>query len=335
MRKNVLSVLTHLILNDMVKVKGQVSELALCLVDAEPRIAALSRLFFTEFAKKGSAPVYNLLPDIVSSLSSNKSVSPEDFREIIGFLISFLSKERQTETMVEKLCLRFDQSDAVQHHRDVAFCVGALSHTEKSIKKLMELYKTFGSKLGDAEVFGSFEALVLKARKFARAEFKASLDEFSRMLSESAGVAPEPDAEAEAEAEAEAKGEAEGEAEAAPAVEGEAEAAPAPEAAEAEAAEAAEAEEPKKEAKKKEPKAAAKKAKAAPKKGRGKAAVKEEEEEEQEEAPAEAEAEDDENVAPKAKPKSARGAKAKATKAAAAAEPSKERPARSRRAAAA
>jgi condensin complex subunit 1 len=36
-------VLTHLILNDMVKVKGQISEMAICLEDAEPRIADLAR----------------------------------------------------------------------------------------------------------------------------------------------------------------------------------------------------------------------------------------------------------------------------------------------------
>jgi condensin complex subunit 1 len=32
-------VLTNLIMNDMVKVKGQISEMALCIVDAEQKIA--------------------------------------------------------------------------------------------------------------------------------------------------------------------------------------------------------------------------------------------------------------------------------------------------------
>ena len=45
-------VLTHLILNDMVKVKGQISELATCIVDDDTRISGLSRLFFHELAKK-------------------------------------------------------------------------------------------------------------------------------------------------------------------------------------------------------------------------------------------------------------------------------------------
>ena len=41
-RKNALMVLTHLILNDMVKVKGQISEMAVCLEDSDPRIADLA-----------------------------------------------------------------------------------------------------------------------------------------------------------------------------------------------------------------------------------------------------------------------------------------------------
>ena len=52
MRKNTLQVLTHLILNDMVKVKGNISEMATCIMDADERIAALAKQFFHELAKK-------------------------------------------------------------------------------------------------------------------------------------------------------------------------------------------------------------------------------------------------------------------------------------------
>lgn len=42
-RKNSVMVLTHLILNDMIKIKGQISELALRLQDSEQRISDLTR----------------------------------------------------------------------------------------------------------------------------------------------------------------------------------------------------------------------------------------------------------------------------------------------------
>ena len=47
-----MTVLTHLILNDMVKVKGQISEMAFCLEDQQRRIADLAKLFFAEFSHK-------------------------------------------------------------------------------------------------------------------------------------------------------------------------------------------------------------------------------------------------------------------------------------------
>ncbi len=52
-RKNTLMVLTHLILNDMVKVKGQIAEIAMCLEDEDSRIKDLTRMFFQELSKRG------------------------------------------------------------------------------------------------------------------------------------------------------------------------------------------------------------------------------------------------------------------------------------------
>ena len=51
-RHNTVVVLTHLILNDMVKVKGQISEMALCLEDDEQRIVDRAKLFFHELSQK-------------------------------------------------------------------------------------------------------------------------------------------------------------------------------------------------------------------------------------------------------------------------------------------
>lgn len=45
-------VLTHLILNDMIKIKGQISEIALCLVSSDIHIQQSAELFFLELSKK-------------------------------------------------------------------------------------------------------------------------------------------------------------------------------------------------------------------------------------------------------------------------------------------
>lgn len=105
--------MTHLILKDMVKVKGQVSEMAVLLIDPVPQIAALAKNFFNELSHKvrgapgafcrrhaqatllpttpslslfvlqGNA-IYNLLPDIISRLSDPEGgVGEEPFHTIM------------------------------------------------------------------------------------------------------------------------------------------------------------------------------------------------------------------------------------------------------------
>lgn len=51
-RRNALTVLMHLILNDLVKVRGRISSMAACLEDSDPKTADLAKLFFHELAQK-------------------------------------------------------------------------------------------------------------------------------------------------------------------------------------------------------------------------------------------------------------------------------------------
>uniref|UniRef100_A0A2N9FEF9 Condensin-1 complex subunit CAP-D2 n=1 Tax=Fagus sylvatica TaxID=28930 RepID=A0A2N9FEF9_FAGSY len=105
-RKNAVLVLSHLILNDMMKVKGYINVLAIRLEDEDERISNLAKLFFHELSKKGSNPIYNLLPDILGKLSI-QNLKRESFCNIMQFLIGSIKKDKQMETLVEKLCNRF------------------------------------------------------------------------------------------------------------------------------------------------------------------------------------------------------------------------------------
>lgn len=51
-RQTAVTVLTQLVLKDVLKVKGQVSEVAVLLIDPEPHIASLALNFFNELATK-------------------------------------------------------------------------------------------------------------------------------------------------------------------------------------------------------------------------------------------------------------------------------------------
>ncbi|XP_023559471.1 condensin complex subunit 1 isoform X2 [Octodon degus] len=181
-RKTAGLVMTHLILKDMVKVKGQVSEMAVLLIDPEPQIAVLARNFFNELSHKGNA-VYNLLPDIISRLSDPEAgVEEEPFRTIMKQLLAYITKDKQNESLVEKLCQRFRTARTERQYRDLAYCVSQLPLTERSLHKMLDNFSCFGDKLSDESVFGAFLAIVSKLRRGAKPEGKAAIEEFEQKL---------------------------------------------------------------------------------------------------------------------------------------------------------
>jgi condensin complex subunit 1 len=189
-RRHTLMVLTHLILNDMVKVKGQVCEIALCLRDDDPRIRDMSRLLFHELSKRSNNPVYNLLPDIISRLSQ-LSIRKEDFRSIMTFLLGYIKKEKQNEMLAEKLCQRFPKCTSISQKGDLAYCLAQLKMNERSIKCLSDNFKLYKDALFDEDVKKNFAAVVTKAKKFMKPEMRQFLEEWEAKLNESAGLGAE------------------------------------------------------------------------------------------------------------------------------------------------
>lgn len=163
-RKNVLMVLTHLILNDMIKIKGNISEMALRLEDPEPGIAALARRFFFNLSKKGNA-IYNILPDCLSNLSQDGLLSSQTFQEIMKFLIGFIQKDRQNEALVDKLCQRFRISKTERQYRDIGFCLALLNYNDKAVKKLKDHFALYKDHMHDELLYNSFQTIIQKAKR--------------------------------------------------------------------------------------------------------------------------------------------------------------------------
>ncbi len=162
-RTNTLMALTHLILNDQIKVKGQIVEIAICLLDEETRIADLARIFFHELARKNKNSIYNHLPDTISCLG--RKVNSTEFKTVIGFLIGLLDKEKHHEGMIDKLCHRFRAVQDVQGTRDLAYCIAELNLTENGVKKLNDNYKSYANALVDDAVYKMFAGILAKGRK--------------------------------------------------------------------------------------------------------------------------------------------------------------------------
>lgn len=180
-RKNAVLVLSHLILNDMMKVKGYISEMALRLEDEDLRISNLVKLFFHELSKKGNNPIYNLLPDILSRLS-RQNISQEMFCNIMQVLIGSIKKDKQMEGLIEKLCHRFSGITDKKHWVDIAYCLSQLTYTEKGFKKLADLFKSYEHALSEDAVIEYFKSITNKAKKFAKPELKSSIEDFEEKL---------------------------------------------------------------------------------------------------------------------------------------------------------
>ncbi|KAM4703298.1 condensin complex subunit 1 [Rhinophrynus dorsalis] len=181
-RKTSGLVMTHLILKDMVKVKGQVSEMAVLLIDSDQEIATLARNFFNELSNKGNA-VYNLLPDIISRLSDpDCGVEEESFHTIMRRLLSYITKDKQTESLVEKMCHRFRTARTERQWRDLAHCLSLLPFSEKGLRKMQDCFDCYGDKLSDDTVYNCFLSTVGKMRRGAKPELKTLIDEFENKL---------------------------------------------------------------------------------------------------------------------------------------------------------
>ncbi|XP_059092288.1 condensin complex subunit 1-like isoform X2 [Tigriopus californicus] len=183
-RSNTLNVLTLLILNDMIKVKGQISDMALCIDDGNEKISGLAKQFFTELARKGNA-LYNVMPDIISRLSDVASgVSEEKFRTILSFIVGLIEKDKHLESLVEKLCHRFRATQSSRQWRDLSYCLSLFSFNEKALKKLQDNFACLSDKLHDESVYNSISGILVQSRKNIRVEAKVMIEEIEEKLDE-------------------------------------------------------------------------------------------------------------------------------------------------------
>ncbi|XP_040450627.1 condensin complex subunit 1 [Falco naumanni] len=179
-------VMTHLILEDMIKVKGQVSEMATLLIDPEEAIMGLAHNFFSELSNKDNA-IYNLLPDIISHLSDpNCGIEEEPFHTIMRHLFSYISKDKQRESLVEKLCQRFRTVRTDRQYRDLSYCLTLLPLSERGLQKLHDNFDCFADKLQDPAVYSCFQTLLARfSRAGSKPEIKALAEDLEQKLSAS------------------------------------------------------------------------------------------------------------------------------------------------------
>jgi len=72
---------------------------------------------------QGTTPIYNLLPDILSNLSGEPDLPQKGFQDIMRHLLQYIGKEKHADSLVDKLCGRFESTRQMRQWRNLAFCI--------------------------------------------------------------------------------------------------------------------------------------------------------------------------------------------------------------------
>ncbi|CAF4804279.1 unnamed protein product, partial [Rotaria sp. Silwood2] len=141
----------------------------------------------SEFAKRQHGePLFNVLPDIFSNLvgvklDEQRQLNEEDFKSVIDFLFKYVSKKKQTESLLEKLLERFClANDDPRACRDLAYIMSKLTFNEQSLKGLLHHYDNYRDKLFDNDVYQSFLTILDNAKKNlgAKPDLKVKIKRF-------------------------------------------------------------------------------------------------------------------------------------------------------------
>lgn len=165
-RLTTMKMLSYVILQAIIRVTGQIADMATCIVDDNPEIRGCAKEFFRQLISSKELEYYKILPDIVSRLSPNDAPIAEDkFRIIMRHLLELIQKDRQVESFVEKLCGRFRNTNTERQWRDIAYCLSLLNHSEKTMKKLLDHLPNYKDKVQYDEIYDCFKTIISNANK--------------------------------------------------------------------------------------------------------------------------------------------------------------------------
>ncbi|OUC44418.1 HEAT repeat protein [Trichinella nativa] len=171
-----ISIMSYLVLHNLTKPGRMLADIALCTVDENPTIVSLAKRFFKEYSDK-TATFFSILPDISGQLSLKyNEIGAEKSWQICKFLYSFINKERQNESFIDKLCERFVIAKNVEHCHILAKCLTLPTYNERLIRKVAESMKCYEEKLKDDTVLQCFLSIVDSAKRTWKGDGKERLD---------------------------------------------------------------------------------------------------------------------------------------------------------------
>lgn len=159
-------VISHLVLNDMLKLSGEIVEICLLLESEDQKLKDLVNLFFFELNKKGNNAIYNVIPKALTKLNSEyKHMEFSIFQNIVKNLLKYVEKDKHTDGLIDKLFTKLKGSSDVNDWRNTTYCLSLLNCSEKGFNKILELYQNLKEKIDDEIVNENFQTIFNKLKK--------------------------------------------------------------------------------------------------------------------------------------------------------------------------
>ena len=167
--KYTLTVISHLVLNDMLKMKGEVVDICMLLDHKDPSIRTHVQTFFNEINNKGNNVIYNIIPKALARLSNEfKSLEYSKFKTIAVTLLKYVDKEKHIEGLMDKLFVKLRNSTDNLEWRNNTFVLSELNYnSEKILSKFLQSYSEIRDKNDDlpevkenlAKIFSKLERI--------------------------------------------------------------------------------------------------------------------------------------------------------------------------------
>ena len=161
-----MTVISHLVLNDMLKIKGEIVDICMLLESEDGKLKDLVNLFFYELNQKGNSIIYNIIPKALVRLSTEfKNIDYVKFQEVMKTLLKYVSKDKHTEGLIDKLFAKLKNSQDKIEWRNTTFCLSQLNYTDKNFDKFEDLYTNLKDKIEDDIVDENMNIIFNKFKK--------------------------------------------------------------------------------------------------------------------------------------------------------------------------
>lgn len=183
-RLTALTVLSHLILNDFFKPKGELADLSRLLCDLSPAVSQKAALFFGELASKDQDHLVMLLPELASGLASDDAELEVGGLNTIRILFDMIDDRKLAGPVLESFIKKTGSKETSKEVRMLLNCLHFIPATDHSLTLMLDnpigLKQAITSDKRSAEIL---TGLLGKWRKAPKLN-KLLLDQLEKLLNE-------------------------------------------------------------------------------------------------------------------------------------------------------